>query len=200
MIRTFVTVGVLALLALPVRAQEETDAPPTPKERALAAISLPKSARALREQGVDKEEVRKALKEARGRKMNARQAKELLDESKKAVEENGPIDNFGAFVQKKLDEGLRGRDLAAAIRAEHAARGKGRGKGRGGDKAGAGEDGNHREDAGGREDRGNRGGADDSDEGEGEDDAGKPEKPERPEKPEKPEKPERGNPGKGGGR
>jgi hypothetical protein len=50
----------------------------------------------------------------------------LFETENKAIREHGPVDNFGAFVQRRLDEGLRGRDLADAIRAEHAAHGRAR--------------------------------------------------------------------------
>jgi len=53
---------------------------------------------------------------------------ELFAEENDAIRKHGRIDNFGAFVQEKLAAGLRGRELAAAIHAEHAARGIGKGR------------------------------------------------------------------------
>ncbi len=65
----------------------------------------------------------------------AEEAAGILEAESKAAAEHGPTDNFGAFVQAQLASGKRGRELAAAIRAEHQARGKGRpadaGRGRG---------------------------------------------------------------------
>jgi hypothetical protein len=98
------------------------------REEILALIDLPTKAQALRNKGVDKREVKEALRAARGRKLKAKETRDLLAESDKAVDEHGRIDNFGAFVKGKLESGLRGRELAAAIRAEHQARGKGKAK------------------------------------------------------------------------
>jgi hypothetical protein len=114
---------ILALLG--VAAAQESK-----RDEILAMIDLPTQAQALRNKGVDKREVKEALRAARGRKLKAKEARDLLAESGKAVDEHGRIDNFGAFVKGKLESGLRGRELAAAIRAEHQARGKGKGKGK----------------------------------------------------------------------
>jgi hypothetical protein len=80
----------------------------------LQAIALPTIAGMLRDRGVPVEELETAIFGARGKGVPA-------------VEANGPIENFGAFVQARLDAGLRGRELAQAIRAEHARRGIGKG-------------------------------------------------------------------------
>ena len=92
----------------------------------LEAARLPVSADSARAEGVPNNDVRAVIESMRGKNVRAHEAREVLDEARKAHREHGPVDNFGAFVQSKLDAGLRGRDLAAAIRAEHAARGKGR--------------------------------------------------------------------------
>ena len=91
----------------------------------LDAAMLPVSANAARSEGVPGDEVRAVIESMRNKNMPAHEARGVLDEARNARREHGPVDNFGAFVQSKLDAGLRGRDLAAAIRAEHAARGKG---------------------------------------------------------------------------
>src|SRR5687767_15243513 len=49
----------------------------------------------------------------------------VIDTARVVRREHGPVDNFGAFVQSQLAQGKRGRELAAAIRAEHARSGKG---------------------------------------------------------------------------
>jgi len=131
--RSILTVLVVLLAAPGLRAQEgDTSEPKQDKaadrDEILAALELPKKAQALRNKGVEKAEVREALRAARGKKLKARQARDLLEGAEEAVDESGPIDNFGAFVKARLAEGLRGRELAAAIRAEHQARGKGKGK------------------------------------------------------------------------
>jgi predicted DNA-binding transcriptional regulator YafY len=90
----------------------------------LAAAELPVSAAHARKEGVSSRDVREALDAMRTAKVPARDAQVVIDEERIARRTNGPMDNFGAFVQSKLQAGLRGRDLAAAIKAEHAARGK----------------------------------------------------------------------------
>jgi hypothetical protein len=95
--------------------------------RLLRASKLPKNAQEVRDKGVPDAEVSKALKAAKDKKVPAGEMSDVTEEHSRAIDEHGPTDNFGAFVQGKLNEGLRGRELAAAIRAEHAARGKGKG-------------------------------------------------------------------------
>jgi hypothetical protein len=82
----------------------------------------------LREEGVPEKDFRVAIEGAFKRGVSASETKDVMSQSTRAVRENGPIDNFGAFVQSQLDRGLRGRELAAAIHAEHARRGIGKGK------------------------------------------------------------------------
>jgi hypothetical protein len=72
-------------------------------------------------------DMKEALKAAKRKGLRADEMSDVTDEQNRAMDEHGPVDNFGAFVQSKLDEGLRGRDLAAAIRAEHVKHGKGKG-------------------------------------------------------------------------
>jgi hypothetical protein len=113
--------------------------------RLLRASKLPKNAEEVREKGVPDDEMRKALKAAKDKGVPAGEMAEVTAEQSRAIDDHGPTDNFGAFVQGKLDQGLRGRELSNAIRAEHAARGKGKGaikskkdknKGQGGSKGG----------------------------------------------------------------
>lgn len=92
----------------------------------LNAAMLPVSANAARAEGVPGEEVRAVIEAMRDKNVPAHEAREVLDEARNARKEHGPVDNFGAFVQSKLAAGLRGRELAAAIKAEHRARGKGK--------------------------------------------------------------------------
>lgn len=92
----------------------------------LAAAQLPVTAAEARREGVPDAEVRAILDALRGANVPAHEARHLIDEERSARREHGPVDNFGAFVQSKLQAGLRGRDLAAAIRAEHVARGHGK--------------------------------------------------------------------------
>jgi len=111
-------------LALPAFAQDT-------KQTAtdiLQAILLPRSTAEARKEGVPEEEVKTAIQTAWEKRVPPAETKEVFDKTTESVRENGPIDNFGAFVQSQLNAGLRGRDLAAAIHAEHAHRGIGKGK------------------------------------------------------------------------
>lgn len=93
----------------------------------LRAIMLPTISETLRQSGIPAEEVKTAVTGAKEKGVPAGAISEVLRETARSVEENGPIGNFGAFVQQQLDAGLRGRELAAAIHAEHARRGMGKG-------------------------------------------------------------------------
>lgn len=119
-----------AILTSTLHAQDTTTRP-----NILEAILLPRVSDALRKEGVPEEDVRVAIEEAMRRRVPPAETKQVLDETAQSVRESGPIDNFGAFVQTQLDAGLRGRELAAAIHAEHARRGIGKGKKLGVDKA-----------------------------------------------------------------
>ncbi len=120
----FLALAALAI-ASPVAAQESST---TFRERILGAIRLPEATQEARVLGVPETDIRKVFAAARERRLPAGALTQVIVTENEAVRQNGPIENFGAFVQSKLDQGLRGRDLAAAIRAEHAARGIGRGK------------------------------------------------------------------------
>ncbi len=123
----------LMIVALPVLAiaQEDTEtAKEAPLlERIQKAAELIKTSREAREAGIPEEEVKEVLEGARERGLSPGETEEILAESTTAVHESGSVDNFGAFVQAKLDEGLRGKELAAAIHEEHRLNGKGKGKG-----------------------------------------------------------------------
>jgi hypothetical protein len=93
----------------------------------LRAILLPTVSEILRERGVPPEEIEAAIDGARQRGVPVSEMADLFDEAARTVDEHGPIENFGGFVQEQLAAGLRGRDLADAIRAEHARRGIGKG-------------------------------------------------------------------------
>jgi hypothetical protein len=107
------------------RAQDQA-----PAQGVQLALDLPIAARDLRRAGVPEPEVKIVLSSSRAKGLSAQEAGTLIRGAERDVKERGPVDNLGAFVQSKLDEGLRGKELAAAIHAEHEARGKGQGKGR----------------------------------------------------------------------
>jgi hypothetical protein len=96
--------------------------------RVLSAADLPVSADQARREGAPDGVLQQVLAAMRAADVPAHEAREVIDEERAAMREHGPVDNFGAFVQSKLDAGLRGRDLAGAIRAEHELRGAKRGE------------------------------------------------------------------------
>jgi hypothetical protein len=99
--------------------------------KALTAALLPVSAAQARDAGVPDAQVRDILGTLRRNRLPADDAWHVLDEEVRVVREGGPKDNFGAFVQTQLDAGLRGRELAEAIREEHRRQGIGRPDGAG---------------------------------------------------------------------
>lgn len=86
---------------------------------------LEEEARLAREAGIPDQDLKMVMNEARERKLSHQETGAILRESRLACELNGPIDNLGAFVKTRLDEGLRGPDLARAIQEEHKLHGKG---------------------------------------------------------------------------
>ena len=101
----------------------------------LTAAQLPVAASEARREGVANAELRKALDALFNAGVPAYEATSLIETERKAHLENGPTDNFGAFVQAQLAAGLRGRELAEAIHREHARQGKGSDKAKGAKKA-----------------------------------------------------------------
>ncbi len=116
-----------AVLLVPAATQAQTSEARAAGDRFLAMLGIPMRAEEIRKAGVPDSSVRSVLDILRAKQLPAKDVEEILITERDAAREHGPTDNFGAFVQSRLDQGLRGRDLAAAIRAEHAARGKGKG-------------------------------------------------------------------------
>jgi hypothetical protein len=96
----------------------------------LRALRLPALATEARRAGVPEAAVRGVLDELRRRGLPADEAAQVVGVEVDAVNAGAPKDNFGGFVRRQLDAGLRGRALAEAIRAEHRAQGIGRPAGR----------------------------------------------------------------------
>ena len=109
------------LVAVPAHADEAF------RQSVLQALRLPTVTRESRDLGVPASDLQSIFATARRLNLPAGNLTDLFDEENKDIREHGRVDNFGAFVQTQLDAGLRGRDLAAAIRSEHAARGIGKG-------------------------------------------------------------------------
>jgi hypothetical protein len=104
----------------------------------LLAAQLPVVTAEARREGVPNSDVVAVLDALKNAGVPAFDATVVLDSARAARRDNGPVDNFGAFVQAQLASGKRGRDLAAAIRAEHVRQGKGKAggaRGRGQDDA-----------------------------------------------------------------
>lgn len=108
-------------------AQADTTSREGLETRMRAILNIPKRADEIRKAGVPDSTVQRVLDIFGAKRVPPEQQEEILTAERDAAREHGPTDNFGAFVQARFDQGLRGRELAAAIRAEHAARGKGRG-------------------------------------------------------------------------
>lgn len=94
----------------------------------LASLRLPVLTKETREQGVPDEEVKLAVVSLREAKVAPEDAVETFKATVASVGEKGPVEKFGDLVRIKLNEGLRGKALAKAIRAEHEKRGIGKGK------------------------------------------------------------------------
>jgi hypothetical protein len=116
------------LVAAPAASAQGTTLTKEEQEARIRAIlNLPSRADEVRKAGVPDSTVQRVIEIFGQKRVPPEEAEQILITERDAAREHGPTDNFGAFVQARLDEGLRGRELAAAIRAEHAARGKGRG-------------------------------------------------------------------------
>jgi hypothetical protein len=92
----------------------------------LAAAQLPVVANEARNEGIGNSDMRSILDALLNNGVPAYDAIAIIDTTRKAHRDHGRADNFGAFVQSQLAAGKRGRELAAAIRQEHARMGKGK--------------------------------------------------------------------------
>lgn len=119
----------VATLAQPLTAQQTQPS----AESALITnlLNLPMAADAARRAGIPGGTIWDVLDSLRRRRVPAEDAEQIVRGELEAVERGAPKENFGAFVNAQLARGLRGRELAAAIHAEHARRGIGQGRGRG---------------------------------------------------------------------
>jgi hypothetical protein len=115
-----------ALVAAPLSAQAPDSAAIKLRQRIDAWVNLPQKTDEARRAGVPDGSLQSILDILRKGDVTPQEATSILDVETEAVREHGPTDNFGAFVQAQLAAGKRGQELAAAIRAEHQARGKGK--------------------------------------------------------------------------
>lgn len=93
----------------------------------LRAIDLPRVVADLLDDGISADDIVAIIADVVEKGIPASETTEILSAASDAVDEHGPVDNFGAFVRGQLDAGLRGQELAQAIREEHARQGRGRG-------------------------------------------------------------------------
>lgn len=124
----------LALLATLGQASSAQEVQPSTEASLLANIlNLPLAVESARRAGIPSGTIWDVLDSLRNRRVPAADAEQIVRGEVEAVERGAPKENFGAFVNQQLARGLRGRELAAAIHAEHARRGIGQGRGRGPD-------------------------------------------------------------------
>jgi hypothetical protein len=121
-----VRIGILvlatALAAAPVAAEDSPSI-----VSLMRSLRLPGATQEARHLGVHDRDIRDMFGIARENHFTAGDLTDVFEARNASIREYGPVDNFGAFVQAKHRQGLRGRDLAAAIRAEHAEHGMGKG-------------------------------------------------------------------------
>jgi hypothetical protein len=118
------------LLAPALTAQSTTGAPqsrvPTAADSAiLRALEFPRIMQRARAAGAADSTLRGMLEIMRTRGLPAQDATAALETEVEILEQGGNKDNFGQFVKTQVESGLRGRELAASIRAERARRGMG---------------------------------------------------------------------------
>lgn len=118
----------LSLLAVSVSAQATTRVG-TPRyaemERLRIATATQHRTVEIRAAGVPENELQSFLNAMTRSNITPGRQLYILTAERDAARVHGPTDNFGAFVQGRLDAGLRGRALANAIRREHRLHGKG---------------------------------------------------------------------------
>jgi hypothetical protein len=122
----FMILASVAVIAAPLAAQVPDGTADSMRRRLDALLRIPQRVEDLRRAGVPDTAVRGVLDVLQREKVDPEQSEALIVAQTEAVREHGPTDNFGAFVQARLASGLRGRELADAIRAEHRAHGKGK--------------------------------------------------------------------------
>lgn len=136
-------IAVALLVASTAGAQSSTGAPqtrvPTAADSAVArALDFPRVMQRARDAGIPDSTLRGVMDQIRRRGIPAGEAIQAVELEVETVEQGGDKANFGSFVRAQVEGGLRGRELAAAIRAERERRGMGPGhRGHGGDPAAA---------------------------------------------------------------
>jgi hypothetical protein len=122
--RASLTLFALAALVAPAGAQQAS----ADTSSIWDVLKLPQTVEEGRQAGVPAGSIWGVLDSLRRRGVPAADAGQIIQEEVEAVKAGAPADNFGASVNALLARGLRGRELAEAIHAEHARRGIGRGR------------------------------------------------------------------------
>jgi hypothetical protein len=117
----------LAALAAPAGAQQQ---PPPDDIGIWDILKLPQTVEEGRRAGIPSGSIWGVLDSLRRRGVPASDAGQIVRDDIDAVKAGAPPENFGKYVNAQLARGLRGRELAAAIHAEHARRGIGQGRGK----------------------------------------------------------------------
>jgi len=121
---SMMVLAVAALAAAPVGAQQ-----PQQQESSIWDIlNLPQTVDEGRRAGIPSGSIWGVLDSLRRRGVPGADAGKIVREEVDAVKGGAPRENFGKYVNAQLARGLRGRELAAAIHAEHARRGIGQSK------------------------------------------------------------------------
>jgi hypothetical protein len=115
----------LAAVAMPVAAQQQDTSIMD------VLLRLPKTVDEGRRAGISDGSIMAVLDSLHRRGVPAADAGQIVQAEVDAVKAGAPRENFGKYVNAMLARGLRGRELAAAIHAEHARRGMGRGHAQG---------------------------------------------------------------------
>lgn len=118
------------LLAPALSAQSTTGTPPTRIPTAadsaiLRSLEFPRIMQRARAAGAADSTLRNMLEIMRTRGLPAHDATAAIETEVEILEQGGNKDNFGQFVKSQVEAGLRGRELAASLRAERARRGMG---------------------------------------------------------------------------
>jgi hypothetical protein len=88
--------------------------------RDLAALAdLPEKAQALRDHGLDADEVSSLLEVVRKSSLPRKEAVDLIAHAGLLVQEHGPIDDFSKFVDGRLQAGERGAVLHGSLTSAH---------------------------------------------------------------------------------
>ena len=126
--KAYTIAAALSLLAVSVSAQATPRAGTrrnAEMERLRIATATQHRTVEIRAAGVSENELQSFLNAMTQSNITPKTQLYYLTAERDAARANGPTDNFGSFVQGRLDAGLRGRALADAIHREHRLHGKG---------------------------------------------------------------------------